>query len=145
MFVILHEYSVDGGYGDCIGTIDVIGFVQTKEEAKAYCDKHVNPHDYDNPDAYLICGTLYYNEVPLIDDLDKPPHKYNENARWAFDKNCDKYNDLNEASIEDKRLENAIRSYREQGMPLKAIAEKLDVSESYVRIRIDEIDKKEDK
>lgn len=98
MYVITHSYGVDGGYGDCIGNLQIIGIVQTEEEAKKYCDAWSNSHIYDNPYALLDCGELIYEEVPLIKDLNKPPHEYNESAAWAFDKDDEDYCDL---GIED--------------------------------------------
>lgn len=94
MYVIKHEYTVDGGFGDAVLTESTVGVVETEAEAKIYCTKWKNPHDYDMPYAYLSCGDLYYEEIPPIKDLNKPPHEYNESAAWAFDKNNDYYCDL---------------------------------------------------
>lgn len=98
MYVIAHSYGVNGGCGDSIGTLQIIGIAQTEEEAKEYCDTWNNSHVYENPYECLNCGELIYEEVPLINDLSKPPHSYNESAAWAFDKDDKDYCDL---GIED--------------------------------------------
>jgi CYTH domain-containing protein len=36
MYIIEHLYEVDGGIGDAVPNTDVVGVVETEEEAKSY-------------------------------------------------------------------------------------------------------------
>ena len=67
MYLIIHRYDVDGGFGDAVSVEDVVGFIDTKEEAEAYVKKWSNPRIYDKPYNDLYCGELYVREVKKVD------------------------------------------------------------------------------
>lgn len=72
MFAIIHVYDVDGGYGDAVQTSDIIGVVETRKEAEAYCKKYSRERVYSKPYARLYCGALDCVPIPRL-DLNTPP------------------------------------------------------------------------
>ena len=86
MFAIIHEYTVDGGYGDDICTRDIVGLVKTEKEAKEYCERYSNEHVYDVPYAELVYGDLNYIEVDFL-NMGRAPYKnwYDAKYPWNLD------------------------------------------------------------
>ena len=72
IFLIIHEYDVDGGFGDAISQEDVLGFFRTKEEADKYVEKYSKPQIYDKPYAPLYEHTLYVREMEPLDINEDP-------------------------------------------------------------------------
>lgn len=64
MFGVFHVYDVDGGFGDAIGSKDLICVCVSKEEAEEVARTFSNPHVYDVPYAELKCGDLVVEELP---------------------------------------------------------------------------------
>ena len=83
VYVILHCYTVDGGFGDSVAVEDVIGFVTSEEEAKEYCEKYDSTHVYDEPYAELVCGELAYVQLNHLTTAQSP---WNEKLRKQFDR-----------------------------------------------------------
>lgn len=73
MYIIYESVYVDGGFGDPVHQPCPIGIVNTEQEAKEYCKKYSHLHVYDRPYADLTCGELYYEELPPMLDITRPP------------------------------------------------------------------------
>lgn len=69
IYAIHHSYGVDGGFGDYVDADNLISVVSTKEEAIRWCKKHERPEIYDRPYDDLDCGTLYVEEIEVMDHL----------------------------------------------------------------------------
>lgn len=67
MFIILHEYAVDGGFGDSVYREEVVGCVETEDEANAYIEKWSKPEVYDVPYDELIHKKLKYRKAAVLD------------------------------------------------------------------------------
>jgi hypothetical protein len=63
----MHSFDVDGGFGDAIHNVEVVGCVDTEDEAKEYVNKWSKPEPYDFPYAMLWHKKLYYREVVKLD------------------------------------------------------------------------------
>lgn len=77
IYEIYHEYEWVEAYGVRCCDSDRIGFVETEEKAKKYCEMYNNEHVYDN-NFGSKCGRLYYREANdyLTDkELSRPPYK----------------------------------------------------------------------
>lgn len=72
MYLIEHVYDVDGGFGDAIGNTDVIGAMETMEEAIAYVAKWSHPVVYDVPYAPLEHKALRIREVKKLNINEDP-------------------------------------------------------------------------
>ena len=68
VYVIKHEYEIDGGFGDAVDVSDVIGFCTTEDKAKEICEKYSNGHVYDVPYQELECGHITYEELHEVND-----------------------------------------------------------------------------
>lgn len=62
MFLIYHEYDVDGGYGDAVPCRDLLYIVDDETVAKDYVERFSNEYVYDRPYADLMAGKLVYEE-----------------------------------------------------------------------------------
>lgn len=68
LFAVFHEYDVDGGFGDAVGTSDFVGCIYaTDEEAKAYLEKWDKPKVYAHPYSDLYCFGVKLEEVKIYD------------------------------------------------------------------------------
>lgn len=86
IYQVIHEYDVDGGYGDAVGCEDVIAVFSKKEDADAFVEKYANPHVYDTPYADLCCGKLVVKEMIVLDSIDdfvEEDHK--DDLTWIYD------------------------------------------------------------
>ena len=70
VYVVIHIFDTDGGYGDAIPNTEIIGVFSTKEKAEEIVNEFSNPHVYDEPYAELHCGKLIVEEF-IIDELDE--------------------------------------------------------------------------
>lgn len=66
VYIVKHVYEVDGGFGDAIGTNDVLCGFTNKAEAEAFVGAYARPHVYDRPYAALTCGELVIEELTMI-------------------------------------------------------------------------------
>ena len=73
IYIIYHNYDVDGGFGNAIPRCDVVGCVSTKEEAIRWCKANENPHIYAKPYSYLVCGIYGVREIEIVDSLPDIP------------------------------------------------------------------------
>ena len=65
---IVHEYDVDGGFGDAICKEARIATVYaTTEEIKAFIAKYDKPYEYDHPYAALYCHGVRADEITPVD------------------------------------------------------------------------------
>lgn len=83
LYIVKHQYDVDGGYGDAIFSEDVVGIVSCKEsEIEAFYKEFNRPETYDIPYADLVCHAINFEEVtPItIDELREDP--YGDNGRF---------------------------------------------------------------
>lgn len=75
LYQVVHNYDVDGGYGDAIPVSDVIMVFEDIEDAKAFVKRFAKPHVYYIPYAELVCGLLDIIEINVYEkdelDLDK--------------------------------------------------------------------------
>ena len=65
VYIVKHEYEVDGGFGDAVGVSDVLCGFASKAEAEAFVRAYENPHVYDRPYAELTCGDLVIEELTM--------------------------------------------------------------------------------
>lgn len=63
IYLIIHEYDVDGGFGDAVTEEQVLGFLPTKEEADEYVKRYSKPHVYAIPYDALHEHTLFVREM----------------------------------------------------------------------------------
>jgi hypothetical protein len=73
VYIVKHEYYVDGGFGDAVPVSEILcGFVN-KAEAEAFVSAYENPHVYDDPYEELTCGELVIEELtmtpPSVDSM----------------------------------------------------------------------------
>jgi len=74
MFAIIHYYDVNGGFGDAVGKEEVLGYVETEEDAKEYVARYSNPRTYAIPYSRLECHALGYKKVSTkMLDIDVDP------------------------------------------------------------------------
>ena len=66
VFQVIHEYELDGGYGDAVGCEEVVAVFENEEDAKAFVKRFARPHIYDKPYDYLTCGELSISEVEIV-------------------------------------------------------------------------------
>ena len=79
IYLIIHEYEVDGGYGDGILTQETLFATTDKALAEAYCRKWNDPFVYDKPYDSLEKNSLFVEEINNNDfDLNTPP------PEWSF-------------------------------------------------------------
>ena len=72
-FLVLHEFDVDGGFGDAIGEIEPLFAINcTEEEVKQYCKDITDKESYvyDEPYNELECHRLTYQELATVDKFD---------------------------------------------------------------------------
>ena len=68
LYIIVHYYDVDGGFGDAIPREEVIATVwATEEETKSFLEKYDKPYVYDTPYADLECHGVNICELDPID------------------------------------------------------------------------------
>lgn len=65
VYIVEHLYDVDGGFGDAVGTSDILGVFSSEAEAAKYVEKYSHKVVYDQPYADLCCGELTYRAVPI--------------------------------------------------------------------------------
>ena len=75
LYQVVHDYCVDGGFGDAVPVSDVVMVFEDNDDAKAFVDRFAKPHVYDIPYAALTCGDLNIVEIDVYGkgelDLDK--------------------------------------------------------------------------
>ena len=90
VYIIKHEYDVDGGFGDAISREDVVGIVKCSEEdIKKFDEKYNKPEVYDSPYADLECHSIIIEEVTILDISDLESDPYGDGG--IFQKYIDNY------------------------------------------------------
>ena len=69
IYIIYHDYDVDGGYGDAVDQHEILWICKDEEEAKAYVERWDNPKVYDKPYASLYTNALHYEEHDLYEHI----------------------------------------------------------------------------
>lgn len=68
LYNIFHEYEVDGGFGDPVGTESLVGTVwATEKEIDEFVAKWNKPVVYDIPYYPLTCHAVSVEEVDIVD------------------------------------------------------------------------------
>ena len=65
VYIVKHVYEVDGGFGDAIGTEEVLCGFTNKAEAEAFVSAYSKPHVYRRPYDNLTCGELVIEELTM--------------------------------------------------------------------------------
>ena len=68
IYLIIHEYDVDGGFGDAIGCEEVVTAFSTIEKANEFVKKYEKPRIYWKPYNNLYCGNLRIEEVGINEE-----------------------------------------------------------------------------
>jgi hypothetical protein len=69
IYLVMHNYDVDGGYGDAIGTTDVVAAFDNEVAANAFVEKYNNLHVYKSPYDNLYCGNLHVIPMELYNSF----------------------------------------------------------------------------
>lgn len=101
IYQVLHQYEVDGGFGDAIGCKDVVACFESEHDANAFCEKYDRTHIYAEPYDELTCGTLLIKEMELVThkefNIKNNPSYYGYKACGWFDiedwEDTEKYSD----------------------------------------------------
>lgn len=72
IYIVTHEYGVDGGFGDAVYTEDIIEAFESEEDAEAFVARYQNPHVYSRPYDDLECGTLKIKTIALRHPGEEP-------------------------------------------------------------------------
>lgn len=86
VYQVVHNYYVDGGFGDAISRSDVVAVFASEDDAKEFASRFSNPHVYDKPYADLECGTLVVVAMDVIPAGFFPADTYN---MWWLDEEDD--------------------------------------------------------
>ena len=72
VYLVFHEFTVDGGFGDAIPCEDFIMAFDNLEDAQTFVERFSKPHAYEKPYDTLYCGELFIRniDVPTHDEID---------------------------------------------------------------------------
>lgn len=84
VYVIMHRFLTDGGFGDAIYGEQIVFITPNKEKALEYVEKWNDPHVYDSPYADLECGELVVDEWNLVDDPDTAVDPFDHDNCWSI-------------------------------------------------------------
>lgn len=113
IFLIMHEYDVDGGFGDAVTQEEVLGYLPTRKEATEYVEKYSEPRIYGRPYMDLYEHTLFVREMklqPLKADVNPWTHQKDDGTYeedyikklWEdYNKCCNQYDDWYGKDSED--------------------------------------------
>ena len=65
IYLIVHEYDRDGGFGDAIGCREVLGAFTDKAKAEEFAERWNTPTVYDRPYASLYYHGISVEEVDV--------------------------------------------------------------------------------
>lgn len=90
IYVVKHEYEVDGGFGDPIHKSDVVAVFDNIEAANDYVWEYEKPDTvYDKPYGTLTYGTLKIEVLDVastMSEVSAPDFEdFDEQARWYRD------------------------------------------------------------
>ena len=63
LYMILHIYDVDGGYGDSVTVEKTLCVTENEQEAQEYVKKYSKPEVYEKPYDELYCHELIIKEI----------------------------------------------------------------------------------
>ena len=69
-YVVMHEYDLDGGYGDAICSNEIISIFKNKTQAEEFAKRYENDHVYDTG---LCCGHLSVYALDLFEESEAVP------------------------------------------------------------------------
>jgi hypothetical protein len=75
IYNVIHQYDVDGGFGDAISQHKLLFITTSKEVAEQFVNKYTNPHVYDIPYSELWEGELVISEQTVIDTYNDIPQE----------------------------------------------------------------------
>lgn len=78
IYLIIHEYDVDGGFGDAVSQEEVLGYFTSRKKADEYVEKYSQPRVYDRPYSDLYEHTLFVRKMemkPLETDVNPWTHQ----------------------------------------------------------------------
>ena len=78
VYQVVHNYDVDGGFGDAIRSFDTIVTFANKADAENFVEKYEKPHVYDIPYDDLWCGDLEIVELTVLTSVPE----YNDEDLW---------------------------------------------------------------
>lgn len=115
LYQIVHEYGVDGGFGDAVPCDEVIAITADKEKAEEYVKKYSKPIIYDIPYAELVAHILKVKEIEVKElDLDVSPFEgdsFFEEREWLKERIADSP-ELFKDTLGGKTLEELEEEYR---------------------------------
>lgn len=66
VYNVIHDFDLDGGFGDAIPSEDVVACFLDKKDAEDFINKYGNEHVYDAPYADLYCGKISIQEIDVL-------------------------------------------------------------------------------
>lgn len=78
IYQVIHNYDIDGGFGDAVSQSEVVATFTTRSQANRFVAKYAKPHVYYRPYADLHCGYLEVREFNFA-DMDVEP---DESEMW---------------------------------------------------------------
>lgn len=73
IYNVIHQYDVDGGFGDAIPQSKLLFTTTSKEAAEQFVNNYSNPHIYDIPYSELWLGILVITEQTVIESYNDIP------------------------------------------------------------------------
>lgn len=73
IYNVVHQYDVDGGFGDAISQSELLFTTTSKEVAEQFVNNYSNPHIYEIPYAELWAGTIIITEQTVIESYNDIP------------------------------------------------------------------------
>ena len=85
IYNVIHQYDIDGGFGDAISQHKLLFTTTSKEVAEQFVNNYSNPHIYEIPYASLWAGELVITEQTVIDTYNDISH---ELIQWGENNKC---------------------------------------------------------
>lgn len=73
IYNVIHQYDVDGGFGDAISQNKLLFTTTSKEVAEQFVNNYSNPHIYEIPYSELWAGSLVITEQTVIESYNDIP------------------------------------------------------------------------
>ncbi len=86
IYQVMHEYTVDGGFGDAVLNQEVVAMFDNKQDAETFVERFSESRVYEKPYDELIYGELYMEEMTLISHKEFPTYMESldkENLPWT--------------------------------------------------------------
>ena len=85
IYQVIHQYDVDGGFGDAIPEEEVVAIFSAKAKAEDFVAKYMKPHVYDVPYSALYCGNLVIKEMRVNVEIDRSEMWWLDNAEIEYE------------------------------------------------------------